>query len=669
MNCKMSRILILVLLLYKTSIAQNKNNFKFGNISTKDFATAVYPIDSNASAVVIADIGSCTVEGNTKGWFSIINKHFKRAHILNKNGFDIANVSIYLYTDGEAGEQLDKLKAVTYNLENGKIVETKLETKSAVFEDKIDKRRKLKKFTFPNIKEGSIIEFEYTTVSDFINSPDPWEFQGEYPVLWSEYNFTVPAFFTYTFLNQGYLSFTSKSQNEGTEVYRVVVPGGASANERYEFSSKYTDYKWIIKDVPALKEENFTTTINNHIQKITAELVERRAPLSYYRYVGNWQNVSTQLLDYEYFGKSIRKDNGWLKEVVSSIISKTDTQEEKARNIFYWVRDNFTCTNYRRLYLDQSLKAILKAKTGSVAEINLLLAAMLNVADINTDPVILSTRTNGYTFTLFPMLSQFNYVICRAKAGNQYFNLDASEKQLGFGKLPLRCYNGEARIINENGEELGLESDNLTEVKNTFVMSFIDTAGAISIALQKTAGYAESFDLRNDISAHGIESVENGIKKAMGNDVKIQNFGIDSLKQYELPVFVHYDADLGIDKSSHFYINPYFGENYKTNPFKSAERKYPVEMPYLIDETYTFQMILSDGYIVEEIPKALMLSLNENNDCTFEYKISNTSDNVSLRSRLIFKRTVFAPEEYELLREFFSTVVKKQAEQIIIKKK
>jgi hypothetical protein len=29
-----------------------------------------------------------------------------------------------------------------------------------------------------------------------------------------------------------------------------------------------------------------------------------------------------------------------------------------------------------------------------------------------------------------------------------------------------------------------------------------------------------------------------------------------------------------------------FIEQYKTNPFKAMERHYPVEIPYLIDETY-----------------------------------------------------------------------------------
>src|SRR5688572_7320138 len=131
---------LLILLSFLTLIvldvsAQEKVNVKFGKVSPKDFETKVYEIDSNASAVVIADVGHSSMEGNTKGWFSLNHTHYKRVHILNKNGYDIAEVSISLYADGSAEEELDKLKAVTYNLENGKVVETKLDVKSGVFKN------------------------------------------------------------------------------------------------------------------------------------------------------------------------------------------------------------------------------------------------------------------------------------------------------------------------------------------------------------------------------------------------------------------------------------------------------------------------------------------------------------------------------------------------------
>ena len=86
---------------------------KFGKISAEDFAKKVYPIDSNANAVVIADIGESEIVGNSKGWFSIEFKRYRRVHILNKNGYDEANVEIPLYSGIHAEEELNGVKAVS----------------------------------------------------------------------------------------------------------------------------------------------------------------------------------------------------------------------------------------------------------------------------------------------------------------------------------------------------------------------------------------------------------------------------------------------------------------------------------------------------------------------------------------------------------------------------
>ncbi|MBL0273794.1 MAG: DUF3857 domain-containing protein [Chitinophagaceae bacterium] len=423
-----------ILLLVLQDYGQDKVNIKFGNISEKDFATKIYTIDSNANAIVLADIGSSAIEGNTKGWFSLVYKHFKRIHILNKNGYDIADVSIRLYSEGEDEEKLDKLRAVTYNLENGKVVETKLDVKSNVFKDKIDKNRVVKKFTFPNVKEGSIIEFEYTLVSDFLNNLQPWEFQGAYPRLWSEYNLSLPEFLGYFFITQGYKKYDINEKNFRTESFRVVDSRGAGASENFNFDAEVTDYRWVTKEVPALKEESYTSTLDNHITKIEFQLSEFRRPLTYRSLLGTWAKVASDLLNADYFGQQLTKDNGWLKDIIKPVLNGVDTKMEKARKIFEYVRDNFTCTNYNRRTMDQTLRNIVKTRNGSVAEINLLLTAMLKFADIDADPVMLSTRSNGYTFsTIYTITSKFNYVISKADIDGKTYYLDASEPRIGFG--------------------------------------------------------------------------------------------------------------------------------------------------------------------------------------------------------------------------------------------
>src|SRR5690606_16717956 len=140
--------------------------------------------------------------------------------------------------------------------------------------------------------------------------------------------------------------------------------------------------------------------------------------------------------------------NGWLTDVVNAATKGATGDYEIAKSIFDYVRDNMTCTNYNRVYMDKTLKNILKDKSGSEAEINLLLTAMLNKAGFAADPVMLSTRSHGYTNELYPLMSKFNKIISRLYLNGDYVFLDASQPRLGFGKLGYESYNGHARVIN-----------------------------------------------------------------------------------------------------------------------------------------------------------------------------------------------------------------------------
>jgi len=649
--------------------AQDKLNIKFGNVSAKDFATKIYPVDSTADAVVLADVGSSQIEGNTKGWFSLVYKRFKRAHILNKNGYDIANVEIPLYTNGDDEEQLDKLKAVTYNLENGKVVETKLDAKGGVFKDRISKNLVIRKFTFPNVKEGSIIEFEYSITSDFLHNLQPWEFQGAYPRLWSEYNLALPDFFGYVFLTQGYKQYDINTRKPRTESFSIIDGGGVGPSERYQFNSGVVDYRWVMKNIKPLKEESYTSTLNNHVAKIEFQLSEYRQPLTYRRVMGTWEKLADDLMEAEFFGLPVTKDNGWLKDIVRPLTDGAAGPLEKAKNIFGYVRDQFTCTDYSDLYLEQNLRNLVKSRSGSVSEINLLLTAMLRYADINAAPVLLSTRSHGYTYPLYPILSKFNYVVVAANIEGRDYFLDATEPRLGFGRLPARCYNGHARVMGPGAPAVAFNSEDITETTLTSVFIINDENGKWIGSMQQTPGYYSSMSVRDKMKEKGREQLEKDMVKAFGHEIKTMNFRVDSLARLDDVVKIQYDFDMPGLEEDIIYLNPMFGENWKENPFKSALREYPVEMPFALDEIYNLQMEIPNGYVLDELPKSMVVKLNEEGEGVFEYRLSQSGNMISFRSRIKINRTYFMPEEYEMLREFFNLVVKKHAEQIVLKKK
>jgi len=659
--------LVAMLSIAHASHAQEKSPCKFGKISPEDFQKKVYSIDSNANAVVLSDVGASTFEGNNKSWFSLHFKRYTRIHILNKNGYDAATLEIPLYHEDDMEEKVINLKAVTYNLENGKITETKLE-KSNVFTDKVDKNWLLKKFTLPDIKEGCIIEYQYEIESDFLHHLQPWAFQGDNPVMWSEYNTSIPQFFSYTFLSQGYRNFDIKNSKDRTSTFVVAETRGAGASERETFTSGITDYRWVMKNVPALKEESFTSTIKNHISKIEFQLSEYREPLVYRNIMGTWPELSKRLIEAEYFGQSLSKGNNWLGDIEKPLLAGAKTNTEKAARIYGYVRDNFTCTDHNSLYLDQSLKNIVKTRNGNEAEINMLLTAMLRYADIKADPVILSTKQHGYTFQLYPLISRFNYVISRAVIDDKPYYFDASVPRLGYGKLMSYCYNGHARVIDAEATPVFLEADSLMERKVSSVFLINDEKGEIKGTMQQSMGYSESMEVRGEIKEKGQEDFIKGVRKVFPEEMNVSNIVIDSVNKPDEIVACKYDIAIKEEGEDIIYFNPMFGEAIKQNPFKSAERFYPVEMPYAKDQTFILNMEVPKGYTVDELPKSARVKLNEEGDGMFEYLIQLQDNRISLRSRIVIKRTYFLPDEYDMLREFYNLLVKKQNEQIVFKK-
>src|SRR5690242_16609701 len=206
------------------SIAQKSQpKFKFGDIKAEDFEPKSYPVDSSASSIYLYDVGSSTYQGNTRGMFDVVFNRHARIRLINKNGFDLATVEIHLYKDGQFEEKLEDLDAATYNVENGKVVVTKVD-KGSLFKDK-GTNEIVEKFTFPNIKEGSIIEYNYKVSSPSYRYIEPWYFQGDYPRLWSQYSVNIPAFYDFVTLKQGYQPYIVDSANMLTDNYNIVDPG------------------------------------------------------------------------------------------------------------------------------------------------------------------------------------------------------------------------------------------------------------------------------------------------------------------------------------------------------------------------------------------------------------------------------------------------------------
>jgi hypothetical protein len=660
-NCMINRLFFLVIILCivpKSLLAQDSLNLRLGGISSQDFMVNLPFEDPNTGALILADIGSTELEGYEYG-FRIEFKRLRRIRILNSKGFDATTVVLRFSGEDNGRKKLKSLKAVTYNLEGAKIVHTKLNEKD-FFLDNSDRDDVEEKFTFPNVKVGSIIEYEYIIKSSSYFQLHPWSFQGKYPRMLSMYTVKIPDIFNYVFLTQGNLPVTRNAEVSGEQ---VLVAG------RTGYFTHIHTTTWVMREVPPLKEEPFTSTLENYIAQIKFQLSLRPINSTHSETIlRDWQFAANRLLGDDRFGIPLSKNNKKLNQDIDQIVTGCNSALSKAKRIFAFVRDNFKA-NGGGIYMTPAVDLIdvFNKRAGNVADVNLLLIAMLKYENIVADPVILSTRNNGLTNMTYPIMENFNYVICKVLIDDNTYYLDASNPRIGFGKLPLDCYNGPARAITRNTYPVLLQPDSLLEAKMTTVFIFNDSKNKMTATCESYPGYFESLGIRSTLATTVPEDFFKDISKAFTLEATLESAGIDSLQQYDGPLRIHYNMRFSPGDGDILYFNPMTNEARKENPFRSALRSYPVEMPYAIDETYILNMEIPQGYKVDDLPKSAKAKLNDD-DGLYEYMIANNLDHIQLKSRIILKKAIFQPEEYQSLRDFFAFIVKKQSEMITFKK-
>lgn len=650
--------------------AQYQCPIKFGKIAISDFDFSKSTNDSSHNAIVVADVGSSVFEGNARGWFSLIFTRKQRIQILNNNGLDAANISIPYYvasisSNGE--EKIDNIKAITYNLENGIIQETKLES-NQIFKDKVSKNWFVSKFTMPSVKPGSIIEITYTIKSEFLQYLRDWKFQSKYPHLWSEYQVEIPSYFNYLFYSQGIKNFHQSTKKTEYRTYLITNDYGAGGTDFDRIGTNVNVAKWVMKDIPPIKNETYISTPENHLTKIEFQLQSISLPNTAPReIIGNWLTVADKMIKDEDFGLTLSKPNNWLDDDLKKLLGNSADPLEKAKKIYYQVQNNFTSTGQGYIYLTEPLKTIYGKKKGTCTDLNLLLAAMLKHEKIEAYPLILSTTNNGKTNELYPLMDKYNYVVIACKINEHTYYLDASEPLIGFGRLPEKCYNGQARIIDVMPKAIDLSADSVKETKQTSVFLGHNNKGEIEGSFTSNMGYFESLDLRNKIKKTSIEAYTKEIKSAFGTDYDITDLTLDSLSLNEEPIIKKFNFSLPNSNQDIIYFNPVFSDEYKENPFSVSTRMFPVEMPYLFDEIYLLNYTVPENYEVDDLPKSAKVAMQDGS-AYFEYLVQKSGETVKLRSRIYIKKATFSADEYEELREFFGYVVKKHAEQIVLKK-
>ena len=635
--------------------------FKYGKITPEEFETKVSGADSAASAVVLFDVGKAIFElGGRKASFVYVLERHIRYKIISKAGYDFANLEIPLFNVGENESYLDDMEGATYNMENGKVVISKI-SKSSKFTEKRDKNFTIKKFALPNVKEGSIIEFKYKIKSDFLGTLS-WHFQKDIPTLYSEYDVSIPQFLKYNMNQSGLIKAASKREL-GQQNMASYYGAGIVQIARTQFR---------IENVPALTLEKYVPTMDEYISKVDFELTSIKMPnQSFMDYMMTWPKIIAKLRGYNNFGGFLAPSD-FVKTTVAKIVKPDTKPDSIAFLIFDYVKNNIKWNNQTGIYGSSiSAQQVFEKKTGNSADINLSLLALFNEAKVEASPIILSTRGNG-KHPKYPILTKFDNVVIDVKIGERHIFFDATNKNHTPDIVAFQNLNHEGYRVDfktNTGSWINTDEFKISK-KNVSGYLALDKENKLTGKLQMFSTDYTALERRNRYlnslnEAEYLKSFK-GDKPGLGiSEYKTEN--IDNPNESfgeSMDVIIEDNVE---EAGNLVYFMPLLFERTKENPFKIDDRKYPVDFGHPNEEVYRLTIEIPKGYTFDKLPQNEKISLLED-AAAFSFVVIQEENKISVVSRISFKKSVYSVQEYHDLKELFNHIVRKQSEQIVVKK-
>lgn len=621
-------IFLALLLLYNPTKAQQRKLIQFGTVTSQEMKMTAYEKDSTAAAVVLYD----------KGYFNGDRFDFTRhvrIKILSSAGTSFANFTIRApskaFIDG-----------YTFNMEGALLQKTKLENSNIYNEEIVDGFDVYKVF-FPNVKPGSVIDFRYTHQG----LPLEWRFQDVIPVQYSELTLEPT-----------------------TNVYYKKIFYG------FEKISEPKKDEFIAENMPAIKLEPMMDHYSNYVTRFQFDIESIAYPRwNYYRdFSTKWEKVGERLMELEFFGGVIN-GSSFLNDRAKEIKLANGSVEEKMKSSVDYIRDNIKWNHDFSLIASKSFREDFKTRhSGSSATVNLLLIALLKKVGLDVFPVVLSTRENGMINPLSASMNKLNYVVALVKDADRSWLVDATTTHITPGLLPQHCLNQTGWIIQEgeSGQLIDLTPDRAGVVKR-FIMIKPNERNELTAEITNTyEGYAylnwlEEFERRGSERSYGDYLTSQHADGQIDDYALLQqdNGGLKGSERFTVPLLG--SAYFQQISNSEIAVNPLIFNDF-INPFKSTERKFPIDFIYPSKRSTTVSMEVPVGFTLKSLPESSIITYPDDK-VKFRFLSSVSNNIVNIRYDFSINKPVFTEDEYTTVKTFFTEVLRKLNEPVQITKK
>ena len=115
------------------------------------------------------------------------------------------------------------------------------------------------------------------------------------------------------------------------------------------------------------------------------------------------------------------------------------------------------------------------------------------------------------------------------------------------------------------------------------------------------------------------------------------------------------------------YFSPLLFLTEKLNPFIQENREYPVDFIFPFQERVILKIDIPNEYEVESIPKSISMPFTENY-LNFKLSISSNDKQIQIMAINEINSTIIPAVNYPELKAYFSELIKRENEKIVLKK-
>jgi Domain of Unknown Function with PDB structure (DUF3857) len=638
--------LILFLFSFLLNVAYSQNSkIKLGRVTQSDLKMTVYMPDTAAEAVVLYDEADITM---TEQGFFILNRE-RNVKILKQKGID-SQRAFSLILDINY-QNLIFLQARVIQPDSSTI----LVKDNEVFFNKISDDRSEVKIVFPNLKEGSIIDLNYTLS---VSSLDllKWSFQENIPIRRNVLLLDIPSWVEFEYLYKGLLDYKT----------------GYKKKKQF-FGSTYEVPSIIMDTVPAFHEENFMPSQKDILCGVSFNWKKMTVPNTKKEYKNDVNFMIKQLTEHKKFGTQYEKKSnyGAVWKAVKPLLINKNSLEDTLKTVYNYVSNNILwIDNYFSAFVEKSLDNSFKNKKANSGEMNLMMVACLKEAGVNCFPLLISTFEHGTPSAQFLSVYQFDHVLCYVESQGKKYFLDAGNTFRNI-YLPRRIsLNGQGWLMDKkNAKWIDLPRPlSILKTDGTFIL---EKDGIMKGTLTKIYEGYVAVDEREHIDK---DKQQEYIKKEFSEhftDFKLLKTVYENTENLYLPLKRTIECDINDATTvldSLIFLNPFSFGKFNLMSFSNDKREHPIQFTYPINEYYSYNLTLPDGYKLEELPQNFSKILGKN-DALFSLTSSFKKNQIHIEVNYTINKLFFDVTAFKELKSFFDSIIKKSNEQIVLKRK